>query len=200
MSCSCACLNREWMISVYKSQFSLQWRTPHTHAPSLCWKTLTAAAPVPEWAPRVCFSLKHFRSKSLNRGLFGVSSSSFWSSPFSSSSCWTELWRKEKRRVQLQFTPSLSAVICGSCKESWFLLLYFCCELSGTFLAVFKIWCRVHYNESPQPRWPAAVLVQISLGVWCYLHVIRAGNEFQLLIVIKYKVDFVLIGKSTYKD
>lgn len=35
LSCSRACLKRGWMIYVYKSQFSVQWKIPHTRAPAV---------------------------------------------------------------------------------------------------------------------------------------------------------------------
>lgn len=147
----------------------------------------------------VCFSLTHFRPKSLSSQLFGLTSSS--------SSSWTGLdWTvedEEERRVATVHTLTWSTVCCH--RAVWlsasrvFPFTVFCCESSGTFwlLFVFVLFfklltCSCHSHDSPspegyqQPLWCCTlpqsdkcprVCVWECVRTQCYLHVIRVGNE-----------------------
>lgn len=144
----------------------------------------------------VRFGLKHFRPKSLDRRFFGLTRSS------SSSSCWTGLWKKKKKKrgVQLQSTLSLglSAVKSLCCMAQQLSHVPISCILLWAerhLFAVLKlVTCSCHYWV-PLSRvasthvgtvcWPRVTRRQISLSIWCYLHVLRAGNEHQPVNVDK---------------
>lgn len=64
-SCSRACVEWGWMINVYKSQFSLQWKIPHTLMLPLCWKKNPSQLLLLLVLSESCvrFSLKTFQAK-----------------------------------------------------------------------------------------------------------------------------------------
>lgn len=169
------------MINVYKSQFSLQWKSHSSNLHSCCsWS----------WVSPVC-------ALALNM------SSSF------SSSCWTGLWKKKRgvsysshsHTVCLLSTPRAAVWLHGVVFPPF---AVFCCELSGTFFAVFKtgdvfmslIWVPLTKVTSSSHVgtvcWRRVTDRQISLSVWCYLHVIRVGNEHQRVIKLDWGSDLYL--------
>lgn len=211
-SCSRACVEWGWMINVYKSQFSLQWKIPHTLMLPLCWKkTLHSCCCSWSWVSPVCaLALKHFRPKSLHRRLFGLTCSS---------SSWT-VKEEEERSAATVHTLTWS-VCCHPCAvwltTSCFPFAVFCRELSGTFFAVLKTGdvfmslIRVPLTKDTSSHvgtvcWLRVTDRQIPLGVWCYLHVTRAGNEhqvdcgwkFYLLFIFGRIISSEILMRSTY--
>lgn len=128
-SCSRARLKWGWMIYVYKSQFSVQWKS-HTLMLLLCLKPSQLLLLGPEWVLCVRFSLKHFRPKSLICRLFGLTCSS--------SSAGLNCARRRRRAEECSYSSHLVCLLSSPCcvalDESCSHLLYFCCESSGTFL------------------------------------------------------------------
>lgn len=146
----------------------------------------------------VCFSLTHFRPKSLSSQLFGLTSSS------SSSFSWTGLdcggWRREEssyssRSHLVHCLLSSCCVALGEpCFPIYCILLWVEWHLLAVVCFVFfkLLTCSCHSHDSPspegyqQPLW-CCTLPQsdkcLSVCVWecvrtqCYLHVIRVGNE-----------------------
>lgn len=135
MFCSSACLKREWMINIYtyaytyiyiyKSQFSVQWKS-HTLV-LLCLKPSQLLLLVLSESC-VCFSLTHFRPKSLSSQLFGLTSSS--------SSSWTGLDCGGWRREESSYSSHSHLVHC---------LLSSCCVALGE--PCFPIYCILLWVE-----------------------------------------------------
>ncbi len=188
-SCSRARLKRGWMINVYKSQFSLQWKFPHTHAPHCAGKTPQLLLLLLSES-RVRFSLKHFRPIASTVG--------------SLSGHHVHLlllllllvdWTVEERSAATVHTLT-SSLCCQPCTV-WLTMsrVPICCislSVEWHLFAVLKlVTCSCHYYECPLTKvtsshvgtvcWLRVTGRQISLNVWCYLHVIRAGNEHQLV-------------------
>lgn len=183
--CSRACLKRGWMINVYKSQLSLQWKS-HTLTLPLCWKPPQLLLLLPSESC-VRFSLKHFRPKSLVP-------SALWPSrapplpPPAGLDC-------GRRREECSDSSHshlvclLSSPCCVAHDEPGSHLLYFavswvapfCCFKTGdVFMSL--IWVpltKVTSSHVGTVCWLRVTDRQISLSVWCYLHVTRAGNEHQ---------------------
>lgn len=146
----------------------------------------------------VCFSLTHFRLKSLSSQLFGLTSSSSFS--------WTGLdcggWRREESSYSshshlVRCLLSLCCVALGEpCFPIYCILLWVEWHLLAVvfgFLFFFKLLtCSCHSHDSPwpegyqQPLWCCTlpqsnkcprVCVWACVRTQCYLHVIRVGNE-----------------------
>lgn len=193
-SCSRACLEWGWMINVYKSQFSLQWKIPpRTHAPTVLENPSQLLLLLVLSESCVRFSLKTFQAKK-------PPSLALW--PHVLLLLLDCERRRRRRREECSYSSHshlvclLSSLCCVAHKEPLFPFAVFCRELSGTFFAVFKtgdvfmslIWVpltKVTSSHVGTVCWLRVTDRQISLGVWCYLHVIRAGNEHQLVMSIK---------------
>lgn len=166
---------------VYKSQFSLQWKSHSSNLHSCCsWS----------WVSPVC-------ALALNMSFS------------SSSSCWTGLWKK-KRGVSYSSHSHLVCLLSPPCAAVWLhgalfppiccILLWvewhlFCCFKTGdVFMSL--IWVPLTKGTSSSHVgtvcWRRVTNRQISLSVWCYLHVIRVGNEHQRVIKLDWGSDLYL--------
>lgn len=144
----------------------------------------------------VCFSLTHFRPKSLSSQLFGLTSSS--------SSSWTGLdcggWRREESSYSSHshlvhcLLSSCCVALGEPCFPIYCILLWVEWHLLAVvFVLFFKLLtCSCHSHDSPspegyqQPLWCCTlpqsdkcprVCVWECVRTQCYLHVIRVGNE-----------------------
>ena len=169
------------MINVYKSQFSLQWKIPQLKPPQLLLLVLSESC--------VHFSLKHVLL------LFLLLD-----------------WTVEEERSELQFTlsPGLFAVTPPPRAAVWLpgaVFLPICCILLWVewhLLCRFKtgdvfmslIWVPLTKVTSSSHVgtvcWHRVTDRQISLSVWCYLHVIRVGNEHPQVIKLDWGSDLYL--------
>lgn len=188
---------------IYKSVQSAVKNPTHSRSLTVL-ETLTAAAP--ESALFVRFSLKHFRSKSLSPRLFGVPLLLVLVLCFLLLLDWTLEEGEERSAGSYSSHPAclLSFLCCVALVKSRFPI---CCIFVVSWVApVFKS-AVLFKSLKPVPSTKVTSshvgsvcqFTDGSLGVCCYLHVIRAGNERQLLTVIKHSRDSILIGNQRLK-